>query len=109
LIGFMTLGDRVNGRPYGAQEFDLLKCIADQVASNFLNLQLSRRLVQAREMEAFQTIAAFFVHDLKNTASGLNLTLQNLPRHWDNPEFRQDALKAISRSVQHINDLIKRL
>jgi putative PEP-CTERM system histidine kinase len=109
LVGFITLGDRVNGIPLGQQEFDLLQCIADQVGSNLLNLQLSNRLLQAKEMEAFQTIAAFFIHDLKNTASTLNLTLQNLPKHFDNPEFRKDALKAISRSVSHIQELISRL
>ncbi len=109
LVGFLTLGDRVNNVPLGQQEFDLLQCIGDQVASNLLNLQLSNRLLQAKEMEAFQTIAAFFIHDLKNTASTLNLTLQNLPRHFDNPEFRKDALKAISKSVAHIQELISRL
>jgi putative PEP-CTERM system histidine kinase len=109
LAGFITLGDRVNNVALGQQEFDLLQCIGDQVASNLLNLQLSNRLLQAKEMEAFQTIAAFFIHDLKNTASTLNLTLQNLPRHFDNPEFRKDALKAISKSVSHIQELISRL
>jgi putative PEP-CTERM system histidine kinase len=109
LVGFCTLGDRVNGIPLGIQEFELLKCVGDQVAASLLNLQLSTRLLQAKEMEAFQTIAAFFVHDLKNTASTLNLTLQNLPKHFDNPEFRKDALKAIGKSVNHIQDLISRL
>jgi len=39
-------------------------------------------------LEAFRLMLTFFIHDLKNTASTLNLTLQNLPRHFDNPEFR---------------------
>lgn len=109
LVGFCTLGDRVNYIPLEIQELELLKCVGDQVASNLLNLQLSNRLIQAKEMEAFQTISAFFVHDLKNTASSLNLTLQNLPKHFDNPEFRKDALRAIGKSVNHIQELISRL
>jgi putative PEP-CTERM system histidine kinase len=109
LLGLIALCDRVNNISIGQQEFDLLKCIADQVASNLLNFQLSSHLLQAKEMEAFQTISAFFVHDLKNTSSTLNLTLQNLPKHFDNPEFRKDALKAISKSVAHIQELISRL
>jgi putative PEP-CTERM system histidine kinase len=109
LLGMITLGDRVNDIPMAGEELDLLKCVGDQVASTLLNIHLSQRLIQAKEMEAFQTIAAFFVHDLKNTASTLNLTLQNLPRHWDNEQFRADALRGISKSVGHINDLIGRL
>lgn len=108
-LGMITLGDRVNAARYGTEELDLLKCVGDQFASNLLNLQLSSQLVHARELEAFQTISAFFVHDLKNTASTLNLMLQNFRVHYDNPEFREDALRAISKTTNHIGDLIRRL
>jgi signal transduction histidine kinase len=54
-------------------------------------------------------MAAFFVHDLKNAASTLNQMLQNLPVHYDDPEFRADALRGISKTVTHINRLISRL
>ena len=68
-----------------------------------------RNLLQAKELEAFQTMSAFFVHDLKNTASTLNLMLQNLPVHFNDPAFREDALRGIAKTVDHINDLIERL
>jgi signal transduction histidine kinase len=35
--------------------------------------------------------------------------LQNLPVHYDDPEFRADALRGISKTVKHINGLIGRL
>ena len=54
-------------------------------------------------------MSAFFVHDLKNTASTLNLMLQNLPLHFDDPAFREDTLRGISKTVTHINHLIGRL
>jgi putative PEP-CTERM system histidine kinase len=109
VAGMITLGDRVNAAPYGGEELDLLKCIGEQFASNLLNLKLSTELVQAKELEAFQTISAFFVHDLKNTASTLSLMLQNFRTHIDNPEFREDALRAISKATNHIQELIQRL
>jgi putative PEP-CTERM system histidine kinase len=108
-VGVITLADRVSGVPFTVEDFDLLKCIGDQVAAGLLNIQLSQRLLQAKEMEAFQTMSAFLVHDLKNTASTLSLLLQNLQTHFDDPAFRQDALRAVSKSVNHINDLISRL
>jgi putative PEP-CTERM system histidine kinase len=109
LLGFMVLGDRVNGVPFSIEDLDLLHCIANQLAGNLLNIRLSEDLLQAREMEAFQTISAFFVHDLKNTASTLSLMLQNLPAHFDDPEFRKDALRGLGKSVDRINELIGRL
>jgi putative PEP-CTERM system histidine kinase len=109
LLGIMTLGDRVSGVPFSVEDLDLLKCVGDQVAGYLLNIQLSKRLLQAKEMEAFQTMSAFFVHDLKNTASTLSLLLENLPAQFENPAFRQDAFRAVSKSVTRINDLIGRL
>jgi putative PEP-CTERM system histidine kinase len=109
VLGVVIIGDRVAGAPFSLQDFDMLKCVGDHAAASLLNIQLSQRLLQAKELEAFQTMAAFFVHDLKNAASTLNLMLQNLPVYFDDPEFRADALRGISKTVAHINALIARL
>jgi putative PEP-CTERM system histidine kinase len=109
LLGILVLGDRVGGIAFSVQDFDLLKSASDQAAANLLNIQLSQRLSQAKQLEAFQAMSAFFVHDLKNTASTLSLMLQNLPVHYQDPKFREDALRGISKTVTHINDLITRL
>jgi putative PEP-CTERM system histidine kinase len=101
----MTLGDRVGGEPMTVEEVDLLRTIADQTAASLLTLKLSEAAVKSREMEAFQTMSAFMVHDLKNVASTLSLTMQNLPVHFDKPEFRDDAFKVISRSVDKIRTM----
>ena len=109
LLGILTLGDRVGGVPFSVQDLDLLKSVSDQAAAGLLNIQLSHRLSQAKQLEAFQAMSAFFVHDLKNTAFTLSLMLQNLPVHYQDPQFREDALRGISKTVAHINDVISRL
>jgi putative PEP-CTERM system histidine kinase len=109
LIGVIIIGDRVGGLSLGQQDFDMLKRIGDHSAASLVNIQLGEKLMRAKELEAFQAMAAFFVHDLKNAASTLSLTLQNLPTHFDNPEFRADALRGIAKTVTHINRLIGRL
>lgn len=109
VVGLMILGDRVSAVMFTWQDFDLLKCIGDHIAAGLLNTRLSQKLLQAKELEAFQTMSAFFVHDLKNTANTLNLMLQNLPIHFDDPAFRADALRGVSKTVAHINHLIGRL
>lgn len=109
VIGLMILGDRVSAAQFTWQDLDLLKCIGNHIAAGLLNTRLSQKLLQAKELEAFQTMSAFFVHDLKNTANTLNLMLQNLPVHFDDPAFRADALRGVSKTVAHINRLIGRL
>ncbi len=109
VLGILIVGDRVRGLSFTGEEFDLMRTIGNQVVANLLSIKLSSRLGEAQKLEAFQTMSAFFVHDLKNTASTLSLMLQNLPKHFDDPSFRQDALRAISKSVDKINALIARL
>ena len=108
-MGFLTLGDRVAGEPLSAEDYDLLKTIGDQTAGILLNFKLSEHLRQLKETEAYQTMSAFIMHDLKNLASNLSLTMQNLPIHFNNPEFRDDALRMIQQSVTKLNTMCSRL
>jgi putative PEP-CTERM system histidine kinase len=108
-VGVLTVGSRVADETYPFEDRELLKTIADQAAANLLTLRLGERLQQAKEMEAFQAMSAFFIHDLKNLASRLSLVTHNLPVHFDNPEFRGDALKTISQSLDKINGMCNRL
>jgi len=108
-LGVIILADRVSGIRYTGEEMDLLKCIGDQVGVSLLNLRLTKKIMLGKELEAFQTMSAFFIHDLKNTASTLSLMLQNLPIHFDDPAFRKDALLSIGGTVDRINDLISSL
>lgn len=109
LLGLIIVGDRVRGLAFSLQDVDMLKCAADHATASLLNIHLSRKLLQAKELEAFQMMAAFFVHDLKNAASTLGLMLQNLPHHFDDPAFREDALRGMSKTVAHINRVIGQL
>jgi putative PEP-CTERM system histidine kinase len=108
-LGALVLGDRVNGVPYTMEELELLQCIAHQTTSVLLNLRLVNEVAHAREMEAFRTMSAFFVHDLKNAAASLNLMLKNLPVHFDDPAFRADALRGVGNTARRIDELIARL
>ena len=108
-LGALVLADRVSGVDYTLEELELLGCIGAQVASVLVNLRLVDEVGRARELEAFRTMSAFFVHDLKNTASSLNLMLSNLPLHFDDPDFRQDALRSVGNTALRIEEMIARL
>lgn len=107
-LGFVVLADRVNGAVYTIEELELLKCIGDQITSVLLNLRLAGEVARAKELQAFQTMSAFFVHDLKNAAASLNLMLKNLPVHFDDPDFRADALRGVGNTARRIDDMIAR-
>jgi putative PEP-CTERM system histidine kinase len=110
-VGVMTLNDDRVGEEgaLSSEDIVLLETLAAQLASSLLNLRLSAHLRHAKEVETFQIVSTFFVHDLKNLASRLSLTMQNLPDNFDSPEFRADALRVISSSVKEIDEMCSRL
>ncbi len=108
-LGFVLLDGRIEGEPLTVEDYDLLKTIGDQMAGILMNFKLAERLRQLREAEAYQTMSAFMMHDLKNLASTLSLTVQNMPIHFDNPDFRADALRMIQQSVARLNNMCSRL
>jgi putative PEP-CTERM system histidine kinase len=108
-LGAIVLADRVRGLGYSAEEMDLLRCIGEQVAASLLKLRLTEEIMERKELEAFQTMSAFLIHDLKNAASTLGLMLENLPTHFNNPAFREDAFRGIGSAASRINDLIHRM
>ena len=108
-LGVMTLNDRSGREPFSYEELDLLKTICEQAAGILLNHRLLESLRRAKELEAFQTFSAFFVHDLKNVASTLSVTLENLPVHYENPEFRKDAMHLMAKSVEKIRTMTSRM
>jgi putative PEP-CTERM system histidine kinase len=109
LLGVMALSDRVGGKAFTIEDQDLIKTICSQTASSLLNLRLSENIRRAREAEVMQTMSAFMVHDLKNLANSLSLTLENLPIHFENPEFRAEVLVTIRRNLDKINGICRGL
>lgn len=108
-LGVLVLADRINAAMYTVEELELLKCVADQMTSVLMNHRLAAEVAHSRELEAFRTMSLFFVHDLKNAATSLNLMLRNLPVHFNDPAFREDALRGIGNSARRIDDMIARL
>ncbi|HEX2227390.1 MAG TPA: XrtA/PEP-CTERM system histidine kinase PrsK [Candidatus Binatia bacterium] len=109
VLGVLTMSDCLSKQALSNQDLELLKTIAHQAANALLNRKLSEELMEAKELEAFQTMSAFFVHDLKNLAGGLSLMSRNLLTHLDNEEFRRDAVTMLSQSVDKLRELCERM
>ena len=102
LLGFLGAGQKVRHRPVSLEDRELLDVLGQQTANALLNVSLFRKMAVVSEVEAFRNMAAFLLHDMKNMANQLSLTVQNLPRYYDNEEFRNDAFNVLSESVDRI-------
>jgi putative PEP-CTERM system histidine kinase len=109
LVGVLLVGAEQTGAPYTQEDLDLLTTLGEQAASATATVQLSERLAQARAFEAFNRLSSFIIHDLKNSVSALSMLTQNAPKHFDDPKFRSGALGTLTRTVERMQKLVRRL
>ena len=109
LIGFVTLSEELQGRKYVKDDFDLLRAMGHHVAMLLTQAKLMDEQRASAEWEAVHKFSAFYLHDLKNLASGLSLVSQNAEMYGQDPEFQASAMRTISNTVQRIMTLIGKL
>ncbi|HET6973466.1 MAG TPA: ATP-binding protein [Pyrinomonadaceae bacterium] len=89
---------------------DDFRSLADNinVVTDQLRAQIARE-EETRQFESFMRLSAMLTHDLKNAIEGLSLTVGNMERHFDNPQFRTDALKGLTSAANKLKALVARL
>jgi signal transduction histidine kinase len=92
------------------QSSDDARGLADNinVVTERLRAQIARE-EESRQFESFLRLSAMLTHDLKNAIEGLSLTVGNMERHFDNPQFRADALKGLTSATEKLKALVARL
>ncbi len=109
LIGFIAVGKENPGTPYGKDDIDLLSAIASQSSAALMSARFAQELAANKEIDAFNRMSAYVLHDLKNAAGNLSLILQNAPKHMENPDFQQDMLETVSETLARIDKVMGRL
>ena len=89
--------------------FDLLRIVAQEVATYIAEQRATQTLLQTRQLHDYSKRFAFVAHDIKNVSSQLALLLSNAESHIANPEFQKDMLATVRASVGKITALLRRL
>ena len=89
---------------------DDARAIADNinVVTERLRSQVARE-AESRQFESFLRLSAMLTHDLKNAIEALSLTVSNMERHFDNPQFRTDAMKGLAIATDKLKAIVARL
>lgn len=109
LVGFMVLTHPQSNEPLNWEDLDLLKTVGRQVASYLERHEQAEQLAEARQFDAFNKLAAYVMHDLKNLIAQQSLVVKNAEKHKDNPAFVDDAIQTINNSVTRMNTLLRKL
>jgi len=92
------------------QSSDDARGIADNI--NVVTERLREKIAreqESRQLESFVRFSAMLTHDLKNAIEGLSLTVSNMEHHFDNPQFRADAMKGLTSATDKLKALVARL
>ena len=109
LMGFATLSPELQGRRYGKDDFDLLRAMAHHVTMLLTKVKLMEEQSASAEWDALHRFSAFYIHDLKNLASGLSLVAQNAEVYGHDHEFQSSAMRTIGHTAQRMMGLIGKL
>jgi len=92
------------------QSSDDLRPLADNLGlmTKQLRDQIARE-AETRQFQSFVRLSAILTHDLKNAIEALSLTVANMERHFDNKDFRADAMKSLTGATDNLRSLVARL
>ena len=109
VIGFIMQGPDRSNEPYVQDDFEILTAMTTQAAVQIKNITMALELMAAKEVDTFNRLSTFIMHDLKNLTNSLSLISQNAQYNMDNPEFQKDTIKTIEGTVSRMKNLIERL
>ena len=109
LLGFVTLGPAAGGKGYDVDDRDLLRAITHHAGVLLAHARMADDRQASAELDALNRFAAFYLHDFKNLTARLSLVAQNAAKHGDDPEFRAEAMKTVTRTAEQMGELIAQL
>jgi putative PEP-CTERM system histidine kinase len=109
LVGFAVLQQPRAPKKLGWEEQNLLRVVALQISSHFVQEETAQSLADARQLEDFNRRFAFIVHDVKNTIGQLRLLVENIARYGGQQEFQDDMAITLVNAVERLEFLLKSL
>lgn len=109
LLGFIALSPPLAPRRLDWEDWDLLRTVGRTAATYLALVRMSETLSEARQFDAFNRLAAFVVHDLKNILAQLELVVRNADRHGDNPAFVKDVFDTVAHAADKMGRLLEAL
>jgi len=108
LVGFGVLArPRINAE-ITFEDRDLMTNISTQVASHILLHQQEKVISDAKQLETYNRLSAFIMHDINNVIAQLALIGKNAERHKENPAFVDDMIKTVHNATSRMQGLVQK-
>ena len=108
LVGFGVLARPKINAEITFEDRDLMTNISTQVASHILLHQQEKVISNAKQLETYNRLSAFIMHDINNVIAQLALIGKNAERHKDNPAFVNDMIKTVHHATSRMQGLVQK-
>ncbi len=109
MIGILILAKKQQDMEKLSQLIQTLEIVSSPLALAIQNCRVTEELLVAREIESFNIIASYVLHDLKNSVSMLDMMVVNAKKNIDDPRFRESMFRTIGDAVNRQRRIIARL
>ncbi|MCH8551551.1 MAG: PEP-CTERM system histidine kinase PrsK [Natronospirillum sp.] len=108
LVGFALLEKEGLDADLTWEDLDILKTVGRQLANHILIHQQEQQLSEARQLDTYNKLSAFIMHDLNNLVAQLDLVVKNSARHKQNPAFIDDMILTVTNAVNRMKILMQK-
>lgn len=109
LLGVIGVGREFTGGRYGKDDYDLLTALGTQGGYALMAVRMAEEAARAKQLETWDALSTFVIHDVKNAANMLSLVRGNAEQHIGDPEFQKDMLKAVDNALNRMAKVQQRL
>jgi putative PEP-CTERM system histidine kinase len=109
LVGLLWVSNKRSDEDFTHEDVEFLGAMARQLAAALWFARLAEQLAETRQLESLHRLSSFVLHDIKNHVSGLSLVVENAKRHLAKPEFQQDAMAVVERTVTNLKELMNQV
>ncbi|WP_320823141.1 XrtA/PEP-CTERM system histidine kinase PrsK [Reinekea sp.] len=108
LVGFGVMARSRINTAFTFEDRDLMTNISTQVASHLLLHQQEQVISNAKQLETYNRLSAFIMHDINNVIAQLALIGNNAQRHRSNPAFVDDMIKTVHNATTRMQALVQK-
>ncbi|MBU2863948.1 PEP-CTERM system histidine kinase PrsK [Reinekea forsetii] len=108
LIGFIIIERPLVNVDVTYEDRDLMTNLSTQLSSHILLYQQESQILETKQLETYDRLSSFIMHDVNNVIAQLALIGKNAEKHRDNPAFIDDMIKTVDNSVVRMRNLIQK-
>lgn len=108
LLGIIAIKKPTHSKTVTFEDRDLMTNITNQLSSQILIHQQETLISNNKQMEAYNRLSAFIMHDVNNVMAQLAFIVKNAEKHKTNPAFVDDMIRTVDNANERMRGLVEK-